>query len=244
MQRSSIIAAVVAASGILVASSVASVAVINAASSNAVVAGDVTLVATPVALPSEVTPTPEAVEATPTAEPTLDPIDVGGEDLPAIPSVSPRAKNSTSKSTAQAPRTQARPAAKPVARKPAAKPVAKKPVAKPVAKKPAAKPVAKPAAPEISGDQARDIVLASTGGGLTRSVAHVDHNGFTAWAVQVTRHDTSTVTGWVEVHSGTIFDWHVDSPANPTPSPAGGGGPTPRPSTGDNHGGGGHGSDD
>ena len=34
----------------------------------------------------------------------------------------------------------------------------------------------------------------------------------------MTRHDTSTVTGWVEVHSGTIYDWHVDSPANATAS--------------------------
>jgi hypothetical protein len=98
-----------------------------------------------------------------------------------------------------------------------------------------------PSTPEISGDTAREIVLSSTGGGLTRSVTRVEHNGYTAWAVQVTRHDTSTVTGWVEVHSGTIFDWHVDSPANPSASPQSG--DTSHQSGSGSHTGG-HGSDD
>jgi hypothetical protein len=212
------------------------------------------LIASPVAVPSEpsqtVTP---AAEAQPTTQPTLDPNDVGGAELPAVPSVSPRSKTTTTGKSAtqsqarpaarQGTTTQSRPAAKPVAKpKPAAKPASKpKPAAKPVAKP---KPASKPATPEISGDTARELVLSSTGGGLTRSVSRVEHNGYTAWAVQVTRHDTSTVTGWVEVHSGTIFDWHVDSPANPSPSAQSGDSSHQQAGGGGGSHSGGHGSDD
>jgi len=60
----------------------------------------------------------------------------------------------------------------------------------------------------------------------------------------VTRHDTSTVTGWVEVHSGTIYDWHVDAEANPAPSPSRQSGDTHQQSGNGSGGSGGHGSDD
>ena len=72
---------------------------------------------------------------------------------------------------------------------------------------------------EISADQARDIVLNATGGGVTKSVEKDEHQGYAAWAVRVLRHDGSTVTGYVERETGVIFDWQVNEAA-PTPTPS------------------------
>ena len=82
MQRSSIIATVVAAGGILIAGSVASVAVINAASSSSPSSETVAMVAvTPAAIEPVVQPLP-STSTDATALPSIEP-----SALPALPSV-------------------------------------------------------------------------------------------------------------------------------------------------------------
>ena len=216
MQRSSIIATVVAAGGVLIAGSVASVAVINAASTAQPQAQTIQLVSA-----DQSTPEPTATESigmpTPSAAATGDPVglpSIEAAELPALPTVDDGTPPAPAPVAAapQAP-APARSTAEPTKTARPAKPASQgRPSAKPSATSSSSAAAEKPAA-EISADQAVQLVLQATGGGLAQSVEKDEHNGFKAWAVRLTRHDGSVVTGYVDRSSGVIYDWVVNNEA-------------------------------
>ena len=205
MQRSSIIATVVAAGGVLIAGSVASVAVINAASSNApesttvaLVAAGSTAEATTEAATQEPSESPEpSATATPESLPSLT-----SEPLPEIPVVTN--KNVTvQKQVAAAPAQQY-----------------SAPQSQPSKSKPTAQKTKAAQVSEISSSQAASIVLKAAGGESVTSVSKTTRQGTRAWAVTVQRSDGSVLTGYANRKNGTVFDWVTvkDAPAAPTAS--------------------------
>lgn len=68
----------------------------------------------------------------------------------------------------------------------------------------------------ISRADAQSIVLAATKGKVT-SVQKVTRSGLAAFAVTVERSDGSVITGYVDVATGTAFDWVINKKA---PAPA------------------------
>lgn len=217
MQRSSIIATVVAAGSILVAGSVASVAVINAASSTQPephsmalaqplpdpAVEEVAVVAEP---PAPAQPS-ESVAATPL--PSLS-----DEPLPELPEVTAQPAQPSRAAVAVQPKTITgkAPAKKPV------KSTTKKPAKKPASKasaSPSASPssVAVVAQAQISLEEAVQVVLNATDGGVVKSGEKTQYGGYDAWAIRVLRHDGSIITGYVDRESGVAFDWVVNQEA-------------------------------
>ncbi len=235
MQRSSIIATVIAAGGILVAGSVASVAVINAASLTPHDSETVSVVAAGAPNTSSTESTgvlavdgAGADEATPEATPATTP-ELAVEELPELPDVADPATVSRTIVVQQyvAPTRTPAPTREPQSDAQSNKP--KRP-SHTASASPSAS--ASPAATAeetawISADAARDIVLTATNGGVVKSVEKTTRGEYSAWAVHLVRHDGSIVTGYVEASSGVLFDWVVnqDAPA-PTaqPTTSGGGG--------------------
>ncbi len=197
MQRSSIIATVIAAGGVLIAGSVASVAVISAASTGQSGSETVALVAT------EATPSAESTsdaEATSTQIPSPDLTSapapaptMSAEELPELPevvAVAPTSPNAGNGGQPADTRTQA-------TRKPRPTPSASHTAS---------------SEPSISADQARRAVLKGTDGSVI-SVARTNHGGYAAWAVKVQRPDGSVVTGYAARSNGAVYDWVVNKKA-------------------------------
>ena len=194
MNRSTGIALVSATAGVLIAASIASVVIINAASSPA--ATDSIIITSAASAQSTMAPALEANA----------PQDIVFSS-PALPEImikvpSPKTNKSTNAATQ---------AATP-AETPAATP----------AQTPAANSAA-PSARDITANDAATIVLAASGGKAT-DAQQVTHGGYNAWAITVSRADGSVVKGFVEATSGVIFDWSVVSgPTQVAPSKNNGG---------------------
>ena len=231
MQRSSIIASVVAAGGVLIAGSAASVAVINAASSNPHQSEAVTVVAAaPSNSPSMIveasespgTDTDVAVESTPipVATPTLIAADL--PELPEVPDVTSTPRTVVPKAYVAPAPTPTRTTSRGESSSTSAQ--SNKPRKPARSASPSRTPSPSATAEEveeIAGDQARDIVLQATGGGVVKHVDKTTRGEYSAWAVQVLRHDGSIVTGYVEATTGVIFDWVVDQAAPAPQQPTG-----------------------
>lgn len=201
MQRSSIIATVVAAGGILVAGSVASVAVINASSMSTPESTTVTLV-------SDEEPVTES-----TGELTAETIEVPAElapvessALPSVPAVD----------TASGPATGTReddPADDPDDDSAAV--TATEPTASAT---PRPTKSAKPAS-TVSSDRARAIVLDEGKGVAVLGVSKATRGGLQTWAVRIERSNGEVLTGYVDRGSGVVVDWVVNSGPTPAPQP-------------------------
>lgn len=216
MERSSIIATVVAAGGILIAGSVASAAVINA---------------TATSQPDGTTA--QIVATSATAEPFIETADnstsvelpeFSADDLPEIvvpevdvPGINADTANEAPQVAAASPRSTPKPTPTPTT-KPTSKPTAAK------ASAPASSATPEDTAPStrsISADKAVSIVLNATNGGVVQSAQSTTHAGFDSWAITVKRADGSIVIGYVDRATGVAFDWVVkqEAPA-PTPTPS------------------------
>jgi hypothetical protein len=197
MQRSSIIATVIAAGGVLIAGSVASVAVINAASSSQPDSETIQLVAAG----STATPSPEAAAATPSqaASPAAALPTIEASALPDLPSVDQPAE--------QVAAVQAAPA---TSGKAASKPTASKESGDDSTPSAAAEPAA-----TVSAGQARSIVLKQGDGVAVVSTSKDSHQGYSTWAVRVTRANGEELTGYVDRASGVVVDWSVNKEATP-----------------------------
>ena len=183
MERRNAIAVAGAVTGILIAGSVASVAVINAASSSTST-DEVPITAASVVEPASA----QIIEPAPTIEPAALPAIIVPEPVDVRPA------------------TDAGKKAKPRSAKPESAQTAT-----PVQQEPASEVVAV-TAQTISAEQARQAATAATPGtvlGTTR----VDRGGYDSFAVQIQRTDGSVVTGFVEATSGVVFDWVVDKVA-------------------------------
>lgn len=193
MHRGSAIAVAGAVTGILIAGSVASVAVINAASSSTpadqapIVAASVQeLESTQVVQPApnaSQTPLPEIIVPEP-IESAAEPAEMD-DSIAGSPSAEPEATRAASST----------PSAQ------TATPSATEPMPQ-----------------TISADQARQAAT-NASSGTVLSTTRVQRGGYEAFAVQIQRADGSVVTGYVEASTGVVFDWVVDKVA-PTPSPA------------------------
>lgn len=194
MQRSSIIATVIAAGGVLVAGSVASVAVINAASTSQPPAQTIELVSAdqPNAEPTETA----AAAAAPAATSTENLPPVAPAELPPVPVVNDA------------------PAAAPAA--PAQGDDAAQPA---VTAKPAAATPTRTPADAVSSGQARSVVLKQGDGVSVVSVSKASRGEYRTWAVRITRSNGEVLTGYVDRASGTVIDWVVnEKPATPKPT--------------------------
>lgn len=222
MHRSSIIATVVAAGAILVAGSVASVAVINATSSTPPQAQTRELAEpqpadnAPVAAAPTIAP---ATQPTPTTSVTAEPLpSIEDKPLPELPEVAePVVVQRQAPAAPAQPKTvtQKAPAKKPAAKKPAAK-KSSKPSPSPTSSS-SSSPSAE--ARQISVEQAVTVVLNATNGGVVKNAEKTNYGGFDAWAIQVLRHDGSIITGYVDRVNGVAFDWVVNQEApKPTTS--------------------------
>ncbi len=209
MQRSSIIATVVAAGGVLIAGSVASVAVINAASSSQPTSETVAMVspespsAEPVVIPV-VASSPAAVPL-PTDLPSID-----ASALPPIPEVSDQPAAAPQANTQQANTQQQAPAT--------SKPKSTK---KPEPERTASsEPATDQSANSISSDAARSVVLKQGDGVSVVGVSEADRGGYSTWAVKIARANGEVITGYVDRDSGVVVDWVVNekAPAAPTPT--------------------------
>jgi len=201
MQRSSIIATVIAAGGILIAGSVASVAVINAASSSQpdsetiqlVVAGGTT------------TPSPESTESDTAGTEAVTATDLPSIDaaaLPAIPEVS------------EAPTQQAAPAKQPAPAKSGAN-------ASTSTSSDDSATKASDSPSMLSAAQARSIVLKKGRGVSIVSTSRESREGYSTWAVRITRSNGEVLTGYVDRASGVVVDWTVNQKAQAAqPSPS------------------------
>ena len=185
MQRSSLIATVIATAGVFVAATVASVAVVNAASSSDTDHGQISLVSATVAQSSPAS----GVTATPSAAPTAEPT-----DLPALPSATATAKPKKPNTSSSADPS------------PTPKPT-KQPKDTTSAQTPGGH-----ADRSVSSRQASNTAVSAAGGNVI-AVANVKHGAYQAWAVRIVRADGSTVTGYVDRASGTVYDWVVNQPA-------------------------------
>lgn len=212
MQRSSVIATVVATGGILIAGSVASVAVINAAATSSPEATTVTLVAAeePVIDPVG-DPVGDAV-AVPPVDGTRDGVPaelapVAAEPLPALPQVDQSTRPSRADdgearadnrddSSDDTPRASSTPKA---------------------SDQPRATAAAQQAG--ITSAQARATVLDQGKGVSVVSVSKDSRQGLATWAVRITRSNGEVITGYVDRASGVVVDWVVNSGPTPAPQP-------------------------
>jgi len=228
MQRSSIIATVVAAGAILVAGSVASVAVINATSSTPPQAQTRELADPRPDAGSQPAPQALAPQAQPTPATTVTPEplpSITDEPLPELPEVAEPVAVQR-----KAPAAPAQP--KSVTQKSPKKNTQKSPKKEQGGKSATAKASTKPSTPspsptaevmEISVEQAVTVVLNATNGGVVQNAEKTDRSGFSAWAIRVLRHDGSIITGYVDRVNGVAFDWVVNQEA-PKPTAASGSG--------------------
>jgi hypothetical protein len=196
MQRSTIIASVVAGAGILIAGSVAGTAAVNAAASSEPDPSNIQLVAAPADLTQPVAAVADSDAV------TLPPFTT--EPLPSI--VAP-----SGSLTSSVPSTSSVPAPGPGAD--AASAPEQTRAAKPGAQTPTQTPT-----PALPPEQAVALVLAATGNGRPLDVRQVSRAGYSAWAVTVQRSDGSIVTGFVDRVTATVFDWQVMQEA-PKPAP-------------------------
>ena len=189
MNRSAVIATVVATTGVLVAGSVASVAVINAASSSEPATSGITLVAD------------GAVATTTDGTSALAPSADSAVDLPTLPSqpavpelatVAPAADTGSGSANSGSGAADDRGTD-------------------------SASPAASRDTTSVSSRQAARTVLAETGGSVM-SVSKSNRGGYSAWAVTVKRPDGSVITGYVDRASGVVFDWVVNQNAPSRPS--------------------------
>jgi hypothetical protein len=201
MQRSSIIATVIAAGGVLIAGSVASVAVINAASSSQSDSETIQLVAAG----STSAPSAQATAAAPSqaasaaaALPTME-----ASALPELPTVEQPAE--------QAAVVQAAPA---TSTKAASKPAASQKSRDDSTPSPSAESVA-----AVSVEQARSIVLKQGDGTGVVSTSKQSHQGYSTWAVRIARANGEELTGYVDRVSGVVVDWSVNKEATPVAQP-------------------------
>ena len=200
MQRSSIIATVIAAGGVLIAGSVASVAVINAASSSQPDSETIQLVAAG----STATPTPEAAPTTPSqaASPAALPT-IEASALPDLPTVDQPAGRS--------------PPSRPRRPRPARPPASPPPRRSPMTTR-SRRRSAEPAA-TVSAGQARSIVLKQGDGVTVVSTSKDSHQGYSTWAVRIARANGEELTGYVDRASGVVVDWSVNKEATPAAQP-------------------------
>ena len=216
MERSSIIATVVAAGGILIAGSVASAAVINATATSQPDGTTAQIVAT--------SATAEPFIETADTSTSVELPEFSADDLPEIvvpevdiPDVNADTANAAPQVAAASPRSTPKPTATPTT-KPTPKPTAAK------ASAPASSATPEPTAPSarsISADKAVSIVLNATNGGVVQSAQSTTHAGFDSWAITVKRADGSVVIGYVDRATGIAFDWVVKQQApTPTPTPS------------------------
>lgn len=207
MERSAIIASVVAGAGILIAGTVAGTAAVNAAASSEPDPSTTQLVAAPaVALQ----PAQAAVTLPQFAAESLPPI-----SLPTMPADTAQPQAAAPAAGAPAQTRSAKPgAARPADESPgtAAPAAASTPGT-------AATPIAPAqAAPALAPEQAVALVVAASGG-VAQEVRQASHSGYDAWAVTVKRPDGSIVTGFVDQVTATIYDWRIVQEA-PKPAPA------------------------
>jgi hypothetical protein len=201
MQRSSIIATVIAAGGVLIAGSVASVAVINAASSSQPDSETIQLVAAG----STATPSPEAAPNGPSqaASPAAALPTIEASTLPDLPTVD--------QPTGQVAAVQAAPS---TSGKTASRPAASKESGDDSKSSPSAEPAA-----TVSADQARSIVLKQGDGVTVVSTSKGSHQGYSTWAVRIARANGEELTGYVDRASGVVVDWSVNKEATPAAQP-------------------------
>ncbi len=216
MERSSIIATVVAAGGILIAGSVASAAVINATATSQPDGTTAQIVAT--------SATAEPFIETADNSTSVELSEFSADDLPEIvvpevdiPGINADTANAAPQVAAASPRSTPKPTATPTT-KPTPKPTAAKASAPASSATPEA---TAPSARSISADKAVSIVLNATNGGVVQSAQSTTHAGFDSWAITVKRADGSIVIGYVDRATGVAFDWVVkqEAPA-PTPTPS------------------------
>lgn len=190
MQRTSIIATVVATGGILVAGSVASVAVINAASSSAPESTTLALVSDEASVQPVAPPATESSSALPSLDASA---------LPEIPTVDPAPAAAASSQPAQ-PQPQ--------------------PQVTTVQARQSDDSSDSASTTRISADQARSMVLKQGDGTSVVSVSKDSRGGYSTWAVRITRASGEVITGYVDRASGVVVDWVVNQdPPTPT-SPA------------------------
>lgn len=203
MQRSSAIALIAVTAGVLVAGSVAAVAVINAASTSPEPA-TVAAVADPSALPTASAFDTAPVDAPSFAPGVLPSIEVAdlsvASQAPAAPAVEPAAPSTAGnakKKGGTEPSTSAKAAAKSAAQQATpAKAAAAAASETPKAVQPR----------QLSREEAAAVVAAQVNGTLV-SAKETERGGYNAFAVTIARGDGSTVTGFVDRASGVVFDW-------------------------------------
>ena len=183
MQRRSAIAVAGAVTGILIAGSVASVAVINAASSSTTT-DEVPIVAASVIQPESV----QIIEPAPGIDQTPLPAIVVPEPIEVTARASSEG-SATSRSVQSQPEQSAA-----------------------VATQPSTQESVEAAPQVISAARARQAATAATPGTVV-ATTRVERGGYDAFAVQIERKDGSVVTGYVEATSGVVFDWVVDKKA-------------------------------
>jgi hypothetical protein len=220
MQRSSIIATVVAAGAILVAGSVASVAVINATSSTPPQAQTRELADPRPDAGSQPAPQALAPQAQPTPATTVTPEplpSITDEPLPELPEVAePVAVQRKAPAAPAQPKSVTQ-------QSPTKKQGGKSATAKASTKRSTPSPSPTAEVTEISVEQAVTVVLNATNGGVVQNAEKTDRSGFSAWAIRVLRHDGSIITGYVDRVNGVAFDWVVNQEA-PKPTAASGSG--------------------
>jgi hypothetical protein len=73
----------------------------------------------------------------------------------------------------------------------------------------------------VSADQARSIVLKQGDGVSIVSTSKESHQGYSTWAIRITRSNGEVLTGYVDRASGVVVDWTVNQKApasQPTPT--------------------------
>lgn len=201
MQRSSIIATVIAAGGVLVAGSVASVAVISASSTPSSESETVNLVAA--GAPTEAPPVAQVAAPAPVVTPEAVAPTLEASKLPKIPVVGDDAKPASQPQAQPAAQTQTQTQARQPSRQSSS----------------SSKPRPSSSPREVSSSKASSTVVNALGGGTVVSVSKATRGGFSAWAVKVQRNDGSVVTGYVDRATGTAYDW-VENKKAPAPTPA------------------------
>jgi hypothetical protein len=200
MNRSAAIATVVAATGVLVAGSIASVAVINAASSSEPVVPSVALVADGTTGQDQAAAASDVTASDATAS-GLDSGMPAASDLPELPEVPDLGESSAAPDSRASEAANAEPTEQADSGQPAA----------------TAAPVTTTVTYTVtSSDAARKVVTKT--GGTVLSVSKATRGGYKAWAVRVQMTDGSVVTGYVDRASGVVFDWVTNQAA---PAPAG-----------------------
>jgi hypothetical protein len=196
MQRSSIIATVIAAGGVLIAGSVASVAVINAASSSQPDSETIQLVAAG----SPETPATQAATPSQAASPAAALPSIEATPLPKLPKVERPAQQAAA--VTSAPATSGKAASKPSA-----------------SKESSDDSTSSESAAVVSIGQARSIVLKQGDGVAVVGVSKQSHQGYSTWAVRIARANGEELTGYVDRASGVVVDWNVNKEATPAAQP-------------------------